>query len=384
MQIMSKKKNDINPFELFTYRGPKYFCDREDELKALIQAFENRRNIVLGAQRRIGKTSLIQHFQYHLERDHNATCVYVDMLNTRSDLGFINNFATAVINTLEEKEGRVSKFVQMFKNFRPEASFDPISGAPTFSLNIENKQELKFSFDAIMNLLLERKENIQISIDEFQQIENYEEPSMIDATIRSYFPKAKNLHFLFSGSEEHLLSTLFSNPKKPLFSSTEWMNLYNIGYDPYFKFIKENFENNGKRISDFSIHRILKWTNQVTFYTHYICNLLYLASDKEVTEELVNRTMQNCLKQFESSYYYYQKILSNNQYALLKSIAKEGDAKYLTSKTFLNKYNFSASSVKQSLDVLLEKQMVREKIDKNGKTYNVYDVFLARWLATRK
>ncbi len=288
-----------------------------------------------------------------------------------------------MINALEEKEGRVSKFVQMFKNFRPEASFDPLTGAPSFSLKIESKNDIIFSFDAIMKMLLDRKENIQISIDEFQQIENYEVPSVIDATLRSYFPKAKNLHFLFSGSEEHLLSTLFLDPKKPLFSSTEWMTLHLIDYDTYFRFIKEKFEENDKQISDFSIHRVLKWTEQVTFYTHYLCNLIFLKSDSEVTDEDVSRCMDNCLKQFETVYVFYKKTLSVKQYSLMKAIAKEGTAHALTGKKFLNIYNFSASSVKQSIDAIVEKQIVKEIIDEKGKSYKVSDVFLARWLETR-
>ncbi len=124
---MKKEKNDINPFELFTYRGPRYFCDREEELKKLVDSFENRRNIVLGADRRIGKTSLIQHFHHHISQNKNVICIYLDVLNTKSDIDFVSKFATAVIDKLEKKEGRVSKFVQMFKNFRPEATFDPIT-----------------------------------------------------------------------------------------------------------------------------------------------------------------------------------------------------------------------------------------------------------------
>ena len=221
-----------------------------------------------------------------------------------------------------------------------------------------------------------------ISIDEFQQIANYEH-TVIDATIRSYFPKSKNIHFLFSGSEQHLLTMLFSNPTKPLFASTQMMELDYIGHLPYYNFIKEQFETNGKTISDIVIHRILKWTKQHTFYTHFLCNTLYNNTGEEVSERDLSHAMRSVLKQFETAYYIFKSTLSRNQWLLLKAIAKEDVAKYLTRKDFLNKYGFSRASLKQSLGVLLEKQLVHKKITAEEETYTVYDVFLSRWLEQR-
>ena len=373
----------INPFELFSYQGPEYFCDREDELSELLQAFGNRRNILLHSKRRLGKTNLIQHWHHFLSKNENTICVYLDILNTTTDTEFINSFVTAIVNSLEQGEGGIMKFLSYFKSLKPQIGVDPINGTPTFSIQADTISEIKFSLDAVMGLLMDRKENIQIAIDEFQQIGNYEN-TVIDATIRSYFPKAKNIHFLFSGSDQHLLTTLFSNPSRPLFASTQMMELHTIGHAPYYEFIKRQFESNGKRIPDIVLHRILKWTKQHTFYTHFICNTLYNNTGEEVTESDLKIAMNSVLKQFEMAYYFFEKTLSNNQWALLKAIAKEGDAKNLTKKEFLNKYKFSTSSLKQSLDVLVEKQLVHEKLNEEENTYSVYDVFLSRWLENRK
>jgi len=375
-------EKDINPFELFSYQGPEYFCDREKELSELLEAFDNRRNIVLHSRRRLGKTNLIHHLHYHLSKRDNVICIYLDVLNTTSDAEFINNFVTATINGLEEKEGRIAKFLNYFKNVKPQVGVDPISGTPTFTIQADNVADVRYSLDAVMRLLIDRKENIQIAIDEFQQIGNYES-TVIDATIRSYFPKAKNIHFLFSGSDQHLLTTLFSNPTRPLFASTQMMELNYIGHAPYYEFIKHQFESNDKTIPDIVVHRILNWTKQHTFYTHFLCNTLYNNTGEEVKEGDLNIAMDSVLKQFEMAYYFFEKTLSGNQWLLLKAIAKEGDAKNLTKKEFLNKYKFSTTSLKQSLEVLVEKQLVHEKMNKEENTYSVYDVFLSRWLEGR-
>jgi AAA+ ATPase superfamily predicted ATPase len=50
-----------NPFLTRGYAGPEYFCDRKEETRRLISAFENDRDVTLIAPRRFGKTGLIHH-----------------------------------------------------------------------------------------------------------------------------------------------------------------------------------------------------------------------------------------------------------------------------------------------------------------------------------
>ena len=53
------KSVQTNPFVIGAYAGSHYFCDRERETDELIQDLMNGRNVVLIAQRRMGKTGLI-------------------------------------------------------------------------------------------------------------------------------------------------------------------------------------------------------------------------------------------------------------------------------------------------------------------------------------
>ena len=51
--------NDVNnPFLIYAYAGPKYFCDRIEETEHLISALRNGRNVTLMSARRMGKTGL--------------------------------------------------------------------------------------------------------------------------------------------------------------------------------------------------------------------------------------------------------------------------------------------------------------------------------------
>lgn len=49
-----------NPFLVYGYNSPEYFCDRERETDKMISALLNERNLTLISPRRMGKTGLIQ------------------------------------------------------------------------------------------------------------------------------------------------------------------------------------------------------------------------------------------------------------------------------------------------------------------------------------
>ena len=59
-----------NPFLVYGYDGPQYFCDRETETQDLLEALLNGRNVSLISPRRMGKTGLIHNLFYHLQSEH--------------------------------------------------------------------------------------------------------------------------------------------------------------------------------------------------------------------------------------------------------------------------------------------------------------------------
>lgn len=373
-------KKVVNPFELFSYQGPKYFCDREDDVVKLNEALQNRRNTVLSSMRRLGKTNLIMHWHHQLAKIKNTTPIYIDVLGTKNDNEFIEQFVVAVVKATSNKENFAQKLLSIFGRLRPQISLDPYSGIPQVSLDIQTNADKAATFDIALNLLSESKVQFQIAIDEFQVIETYEKPSTIDAILRSHFPKLTNIHFLFCGSQQHMLSTIFSNPKRPMFASTQHLTLGHIPYPAYFDFIKTHFEEHDMEISDQSIHEILTWTQSHTFYTHFLANEIFSKHVEKVTYELVKNSEVDCIKLFAVNYEHLLYTLPSNQTTLLKAIAVEKTNFSINEKAFLNKYNLSASSASLALKGLLDKDFLIVKMNGNIKSYYIQDVFFSKYL----
>ena len=367
-------------FSVDTYPGPENFCDRKSELKRLTEMYEHKRNGVIYSYRRMGKTGLIQHFHNKLSKKRKVITIYVDVMDTDSDAAFINKLITACLEALErKKKGFLQRTIAAFTRLRPVITIDPITQLPSVQLDIGTANDVRPSLNALMQLLSEQPYTFQIAIDEFQQISNYAEPTVIDATLRSHLPKVNNVHYIFSGSERHLLLELFSDPKKPLYASMELLHLDYIDSDVYGAFIVEQFKKAKIKITADAVEEILKWTNGHTFYTQYVCNKLLSKSYKRIDIYALEKVKEEILFQYEVVYVNFKKLLSKNQWQLLVAIAKEGSVTEYTSKDFLSKYRLSQSSTKQALEALISKSMIIEHLTKNKSVYQVYDVFLWRW-----
>ena len=91
-----------NPFLLYGYEGPEYFCDRKEETEEIVSSLRNGCNITLMSPRRYGKTGLIRHVFHKIkEQDPDAVCFYIDIYATNSLYDFVQTFAKAVVGKLD-------------------------------------------------------------------------------------------------------------------------------------------------------------------------------------------------------------------------------------------------------------------------------------------
>ena len=366
-----------NPFLVSGYYSQEYFCNREKETDKVINALANGRNITIFSIRRLGKTGLIEHVFNKLKSKKKKHLFYIDILPTTDLNGFVNLFAATLLGKLESKpEKFIKKIGEIFSGIRPVISFDPHTGTPTLQINIQSVEEADRSLQKIFSYLKESGEKIIIAIDEFQQITNYPEKN-VEAVLRTNIQRAVGVNFIFSGSQKHILLSIFSQYGNPFYQSTEMMQLERIPEKEYNKFIISKFEKGKKKISSSNVAKILEICRLHTYYVQFLCNRLYGLKDSTITESLVRNTLESILKENEPVYINYRNLLTGYQWKVLTAIAIEGNAKLITSKDFIAKHKLGTpSSVHTAVKALLS----REMIYKEGGNYFIYDVFLERWL----
>jgi uncharacterized protein len=381
LYICSMNNNDgkSNPFPVSGYHGNALFCDRETETKLLISNALNGVNTTLLSERRMGKTGLILHVFAALQKK-KAQGIYIDIYATQSLRDFTNQLATAILKVYPEKHSIGKKFLLLLKSFRPTVSFDPLSGAPEVSFDFAQEKQYEQSLTGLFNFLEKQAQPIIIAIDEFQQITFYPEKN-IEAMLRSHIQQLKNVHFIFSGSSQHLLSDMFGNSKRPFFSSTQSLYLAPIKPDKYSAFIALKFKERKRQITEDAVHFVMDWTRLHTYYTQALCNKLYASNHKKITLSTAQQIASELLQENEPVFFQYRTLLTSNQWQLLKAIAHEDKVYQPSAKQFIQKHLLGTpANVQRSLEALLNKEMVYKQKDEQGFYYRVYDCFLARWL----
>jgi AAA+ ATPase superfamily predicted ATPase len=373
-------KTPQTPFPTVGYYGPEYFCDRDEETKKLLININGGHSITLTAIRRIGKTGLIKHLLYNLSKD--WICIYVDILATENLNTFLNYLATAIINAVPEKSSIGKKIWKAILKLRPLITYDTLTGEPGLSFSVSH-EESKLHIEGLFGILENQENRVVIAIDEFQQILSYPEQN-VDSWLRTKIQHFQNTVFIFSGSRQHLMNDLFSNPSRPFFRSTTFFNLDKIDLEIYCQFIIEKFALHRKTISKQNVMEILEWTNIHTYYVQLLCNRVFLNSGKNVITENWHQEASKLLKEQEFVFFTYRDMLTKHQWNLLKGIALEKYVYSPTAKEFIRKYELgSSASVLRSLESLENKELIYLSYDKSGNSfYSVYDVLFQRWIET--
>ncbi len=372
--------SDFNPFPISGYYGPEYFCDREDELALLRRNIRSNINTTMFSVRRLGKSGLIYHLMDSYSRDRNVVCLCVDIFSSTSLKDFTNMIATTVYNRFPETNTFGKKIIKAITSLRPVISYDTLTGDPEVSFEYSGISQYEKTLQQIFSFLDTQGKKIVFAIDEFQQIIEYPEKNT-EALLRTYMQTLKNTYFIFCGSNQKLMHEIFNNQKRPFYASCSNISLGFIGKDKYASFIKRLFTQNKRTIKDEAIYFILEFTHCHTFYTQYLCNVLYASGYKHISLTEVYKCAMEVLKLNESTYYQYRSLLSRQQWTLLIAFAKEERVQQPHSATFIQTYKLGTSSlISRGLSALIEKGLLYQNSSIENPYYTIYDKFLMRWL----
>lgn len=370
----------INPFPVTGYHGADKFCNREAEVKRLADNALNGIHTTLVSVRRMGKTGLLYHLFNKLESRRNIHCIYLDIYATQNQKELVNQLSTAIIQAFPQKKTIGKTIMEFISSLRPVISFDQFTGQPEISFDFATLKQYEQSLTSILNFLEKQGAIIIIAIDEFQQIAAYPEKNT-EAMLRTVIQPLKNIRFIFSGSSKHVLTNIFSSPKRPFFGTTQMTSLDPIKQEDYEVFIRKKFAEHKHRISNEALQLISNFTRLHTYYTQAVCNRLFAEGYKNITEEEVLTVCGKLLKEQESTFFQYRNLLTKAQWQLLKAIACEDKVHQPNAKAFIKKYDIGTpSNVTRGIDALMTKEMIYQEEDEKGSYYRVYDCFLARWL----
>lgn len=369
----------INPFIVTGKIEPEYFCDRVTESARLVKSVTNGNNMVIISPRRMGKTGLIQFCYDKPEIAGEYYTFFIDILHTSSLREFTYLLGREIYETLLPRSRKMaSLFIQTIKSISGKFGFDPITGMPTFNVELGDIDRPEYTLDEIFQYLARADKPCIVAIDEFQQIAKYPEKN-IEAQLRTHIQKLRNCNFIFAGSERHMMQEMFTSAARPFYHSADMLELKAIVPKIYIPFIAGHFEKRNRRIASDDIERVYNLFKGHTYYVQKTFNEAFADTPEgeECTLETLRAAIDNMVASNDTI---FREILSNipeKQKELLYAIAKDGEAERITSAAFIKRHSLtSASSVQSAMKKLLEKDIITEI----NKVFSVTDKLFAMWM----
>lgn len=342
-----------NPFILGHRIRRPYFCDRITEQEQLTTAITNGRNVVLISPRRMGKTSLAYvtlHDSKEIEEEYLT--FFIDILQTNSLSEFTYLLGKAVFDRLlSHNASRVRDFLAALKSLKGTFGFDPMTGTPTFNLQLGDIRLPEYTLEEIFKYIEQNGKPAIIVIDEFQQITKYPEKNT-EAILRSHMQRMSNTTFVFAGSERSILQEMFVSSKRPFYNSSEIMHLSAIAEDTYVHFAQELFRQRNKTIEEEPISLAFRLFDGNTYYLQRTLNGAFAETPEGAVcgHQTIIRSIRAMLA---SNEVIYREILSNinaSQKSTLYAIAKDRTVPNPMSGEFIKRNALpSASSVQSAL-----------------------------------
>jgi len=368
-----------NPFIISKIIPEPLFCDRDEETSYLIKQIVNGRNVVLISPRRMGKTGLIHHLFRQPEISKKYITFFIDIYSTTSLQEFCYTFGKAVFEQLKPKKKQYwESFVRTIKSLQPGISIDAITGEPRFDLGIGAISNPTATLEEIFTYLESAPKPCIVAFDEFQQISDFPE-KRVEALLRGFMQNCSKTSFIFSGSKQHTMSQMFHSKARPFYQSAQIMELKPLKKEVYSQFAKRLFKKHAKTLDTNVVEQIYEDFEGTTWYMQMLMNELFAItkSGGTCTQEQIPIAKNNIIEVQEGSYQMQMSNLSQKQKALLQAIAREGQARAITSAAFVKRHALnSPSSVQSSVKGLIEKDVVSAD---NG-CYRISDYFFSEWI----
>ncbi|MGB9613268.1 MAG: AAA family ATPase [Candidatus Margulisiibacteriota bacterium] len=250
----------------------KELIDREREIKELYRLVTIGQSVVISSPRRFGKTSLVLTLLEKLRKEG----YYVGMVDLFKVLTKREMAEKIVLSVLRNKVSAAvwAKLKEGVKSFLKHLKFKTPLGDFEIMVDLmseENEDKLlEEALEFIEKLAKKYKKKMVFFFDEFSDIEKIDgEPWL--KKMRAIFQHHKNSTYIFAGSQESLMTKIFTNRREAFY---KFARLTGLGYLPEeatAKYVRESFRKLKFRLEPQVVEKILKYSHCHPYYVQLLC-----------------------------------------------------------------------------------------------------------------
>ena len=334
----------------------KDFCNRTLERERVKANILSSRPTLIMSPRRYGKTSLVLEVLHNMKMPYATLDLYAEL----NEVEVQNSILSSIGDILYSLESIPKKAFKVVTEFFSDISvgFKIVGAQISIEFSKSKKAPAKVILEALLKLdklLKLRKKKACLFFDEFQRITQITESATIEGAIRNVAQESKNISFIFSGSNRHLLGLMFDDRKKPLYKLCDRLIIDRIAAEDYTPFLQEKAKGRwGGVISPDVIEHILTLSEKHPYYVNVLCHRVWLFK-KQPTENDVSTAWHQYAMEEKTNVLNEIELLGGNQAKMLMALAKYGEHTLPMSKEFIAMTRFSLSSASQAIKELEKK-----------------------------
>lgn len=371
----------VNPFEYGGVVGDAAFCNRTRELAELRRAAENGDRLLVYAERRMGKTSLVKRVVGALPRD-TFLPIYVDVWPTSDAVSLAKAVATA---TVEASAGRADRALETAKEvvrrLVPSLTTDE-GGNPVvqFGSRVDDAPEpvLEDALDAPARLAASREKRVVVVYDEVQRLAEYGDDAA-ERLLRSRTQAHEGVAYLFTGSRKHLIREMFMDRGRPLYQTAGHYPIGPIATEHWVPFVTDRFERAGKSVEGDVVEALCERTEGHPYYTQHLAHALWeiTPSGEAATAARLDGALDVVLTRLAYPFTVVWEGMTANQRALVRGLVGGDREAQVFSSAFLRKLRLAPSSASRAIEGLVQSDV----LDRDETGYLVTDRFFRLWVA---
>jgi hypothetical protein len=359
-----------SPFVFHKIVTGERFVGREQEVQKLCNNFRDGINTFIISPRRTGKTSLVLEASHRFQEANKSDYwfVFINIWNVRSEEEFYDKFTNEVLQKTASKFSEIVENAKAYlTNVKPTIDLEYESIKLSLGLN-PPKRNVENVLDLPEKLATKRSKHLVVCLDEFQDIENFDDPVSFQKNLRSTWQRHQNVCYILYGSKKHMLSNLFENPSMPFYRFGDIIYLKRIENKKWIDYIVKSFRKTQKEISKTMVDIIVNVLQQHPYYIQQFFNILWQNTESKVSEEQINESFEEFIEYNGGQFELILKNLSVTQLNFLKALSNDVQS-FHAQETLKNYKLGSSANVTSIKKALLEKEIIELKDD----TYSFTD-----------
>jgi len=350
------------------------FIGREAEIDMMLEYISMGQSMVLIAPRRFGKTSLVQEVLKRVKRKKNYSA-FVDVFNHAT----LNSLAEEITSGVLHNHGLKDVFrkvkdsaVDMFKNVKLKSVIEDFEFVLSFSdKTVSPFDRFSMSLDFINDFSAKHEKQIAFAFDEFGDIVKYDKTKEITKMVRAKLQQQQSAVYIFSGSYESVMQSMFVDRKSPFYRMARIIKLGYLKFDSLEKHYIAKFKEYKLKNKNNLIEDTIDLFKGHPYYAQLALQQIYLY--QRLNREMP--TLQQLIEEMLASENGYLEMLwedissSKENVFVLKHLTLQADGIYSMAK----EHQINASRTLKYLNGI-------GLIYKKDKGYYFYDPLFELWI----